>query len=263
MNVILNNKIKNLDELTANKKNSYKKRIQTCLDKYNYTQSELAKLLNTIYVSGDNPLPISVSQTSISRWTGKGKKGLKGFPELENILLLADFFDVNVGYLLGETDCETFTAEKASNYLGLNEDAIKSIRKATSFDTAYRTARASEQEVQTVLNKLFTSKSFFRFIHDLIDLENLYTGKNQDNKILEDLCSELGDELFTEALNKQGAHWEYKDNPDPKLVEAVNRVSDAIDEAYRLSEERLDKTDVVRYRLQKSFNNLIDELYPE
>lgn len=236
-------------------KNSWDERLEMCMKQNGYTQTSLSKAIREKYGT-------STSQTNISRWTNISE-GTQDFPKLSNALMLADFFDVTVGYLLGETDCETFTAEKASNYLGLNEDAIKSIRKATSFDTAYRTARASEQEVQTVLNKLFTSKSFFRFIHDLIDLENLYTGKNQDNKILEDLCSELGDELFTEALNKQGAHWEYKDNPDPKLVEAVNRVSDAIDEAYRLSEERLDKTDVVRYRLQKSFNTLIDELYPE
>ena len=252
---------KNLDEYIDEKKRIWKKQINNCLDKSKYNQSTLAQELNNRYVSGPDQQPLCTSQTSISRWTGK--KGLKEFPDFRNMLLLADFFNVDVGYLIGETDYETFTAEKASHYMGLNEDAIKSIRKATSFDTAFRTISASEHESQVVLNKLFTSKEFFWFIQDLIVLDNLYVEPDPSKKLLAELSGKLDDDLFTEALNAQGTHWEDSDNLSQELIEAIKLVEETIDKADTLNQKRLQSIDVARYRLQKSFNNLISELYPE
>lgn len=51
-----------------------------------------------------------------------------GFPSYENMLNIANFFGVTVGYLTGETDFETFEMEKACKQIGIDEDTGKAIK---------------------------------------------------------------------------------------------------------------------------------------
>ena len=76
------------------------------------------------------------NQADISNWMhvgeidgDTGKK--RGFPSFETMANIASILDVSVGYLIGETDYETFELEKASKYASIAPEAMKAIRDLT------------------------------------------------------------------------------------------------------------------------------------
>ena len=54
-------------------------------------------------------------------------EGVAAFPKFETIMNLADFFNVDVGYLIGETDMQSYSMEKVCNFTGLSDNAITTI----------------------------------------------------------------------------------------------------------------------------------------
>ena len=80
------------------------------------------------------------SQADVSKWMhvgdidGKTKKQ-RGFPAFETMRNIAEILGVSVGYLIGETDFESFDQERASKYLGLSAASITAIRGITSGKT--------------------------------------------------------------------------------------------------------------------------------
>ena len=72
------------------------------------------------------------------------------------MILIADYFGVDVGYLLGETDEETFTMEKAEKYLALNKEAIQAIIDITYPNSSSPLAL----QMRKSINYLLSSKYF-------------------------------------------------------------------------------------------------------
>ena len=102
-------------------------RLQFCLDNKNLTQTEFADRLNERYDT-------KFTQTTISDWLNvdnyRGNRKI-GFPKYENMVLIAEYLEVDLGYLTGETDMETFTIKKVSEYTNLTGDAVNAILKIT------------------------------------------------------------------------------------------------------------------------------------
>ena len=69
-----------------------------------------------------------------------------------------DFFNVDIGYLIGETDYESFTEEKVCDYLSLNSATISVLKTLTHFSNPRR-AEANKK----LLNLFFTSQEFENF----------------------------------------------------------------------------------------------------
>lgn len=118
----------------ADKAYLFRSRLKTQMTSHKLTQSSLANQLNERFGT-------SFTHNDVHRWlsTGeqavkpslKNKDGVIQFPKLETILCLASFFCVDVGYLLGETDMEFFSMEKACAFIGLSPQAVKNIRDIT------------------------------------------------------------------------------------------------------------------------------------
>ena len=96
----------------------------------------------------------------------KRKNSVVGFPKVESMILIADFFGVDVGYLLGETDEETFTMEKAEKYLALNKEAIQAIMDITRPNSSGPLAL----EMRKSINYLLSSKYFKIWFETLDDI---------------------------------------------------------------------------------------------
>ncbi len=157
------------------RKKIWNERLKKCIKDSGYTQELLACDINKKHDK-------DYTQNTISRWQhlGDAKKGVKGFPDYENMLTLANFFGVDVGYLTGETDNETFGMEKASAFLGLNSTAIKNIR-----DLTFPERRANfymSLDMREALNEFLSAAEFKKFFSCL---HSLYVSSQAANKLPE------------------------------------------------------------------------------
>ena len=120
-----------MNDIIQNRADTWNKRLRVLITEKEYSQQSFAKDFNKKYGT-------KCTQKDVSRWvnvgmrkeeinpkTGEKETKIIGFPSYQNMICLADFFNVDVGFLTGETDYESFTAERTSNYLGLNQDSVK------------------------------------------------------------------------------------------------------------------------------------------
>lgn len=150
-------------DLSKEKATCWNIRLKKCIDASNYTQASFSEALNNKYGT-------CYSQKDVSRWLNVGtkiKNGKVGFPKYETILLIADFFRVDVGYLIGETNEVSFSLEKACSYMGLNGDAIKAIREITHPENESSYMR---KDMSDSLNTFLSAERFPNFFQCLFDL---------------------------------------------------------------------------------------------
>ncbi len=99
-------------------------------------------------------------------------------PTWESLVLIADFFNVSVDYLLGRTDARGLNRpdiRAACDYTGLSEEAVNRLRYAgmKKLRDGY-IFQESNQTAHDLLSRLFCSHHFLRFVSSLvmaIDLE--------------------------------------------------------------------------------------------
>lgn len=148
-------------------------RLNQLMKKRGYTQKTFLKEYKSRYGGG--------TQANVSRWLRVGhvtqKNGTAkaiGFPSYENMLNIADFFGVTIGYLTGETDFETFEMEKACQCLGIDENTGKALKDIAS-GKRIRFGRHQLREIRATLRYLLMADSFPRFINGLREYaENIY-----------------------------------------------------------------------------------------
>ena len=102
-----------MNDIEHDKAQGWCNRLHKLMKEKNYTQKSFLKEYKEKYGGG--------TQANISRWLRVGSKiengKTIGFPSYETMSNLADFFGVSVGYLIGETDYESFEMEKVLNQM--------------------------------------------------------------------------------------------------------------------------------------------------
>lgn len=256
-----------------NKAAKWYERVQACFKRYKegeterggsrkVSQSELVRRLEARYPK-EQGRP-SLTQVNISRWLNYGVAGKRGssMPSMEVAIMLADFFEVDVGYLLGETDYRSFTMEDAVNYLGLSEHAIEHIRLATRFDTAFRSVHMLPLEAGKTISSLLGSAKFFDLVMALEEMDRVYNGPDIQKKLFRELEEKYGSETVAEALEFEPYEHEGEE-VDPVFREAYIEVQDAMDKMYAANNERKAYEGKARYELTKAFEEVVRDLYPE
>lgn len=246
----------------------WNQRLKELLEKGNYTQASFVKEYNKKYGT-------KCTQKDVSRWTNVGKRKTEnnkngekitaviGFPSYQNMILLADFFNVDVGFLSGETDYDNFTIEKISDYIGLSQEAIVKIKQATGYSTALSTIRLCDQEVKSVLNNFITSSYFFDLIREFNELNSIYTAPNNIDRSWDELSKQYSDIVIAEALEAIGSHYDGdEDLPSAEVLDAMIKINMLLDNNYIEKETKKLNIDTFKYRLSKTFSNLVDKLYP-
>lgn len=173
-----------MDDLLKEKAKYWKIRLKKCMDACRYTQASFAEALNDKYGT-------SYGQKDVSRWMNTGakiKNGEVGFPKYDTMLLIADFFSVDVGYLTGETDEISFSVEKACSYMGLNGKAIKAIREIThaEYEDTYMW-----KDMRESFNKFLSAEGFPNFFDRLYDLHLTSILPNQENRVFDNQDSAI------------------------------------------------------------------------
>ncbi len=209
-----------MDNIFKRKIECWNKRLKECMDNGGYTQTSFADALNEKYGK-------QFGQKDVSRWQNSGakhKNGEIGFPKYETMALIADFFGVDVGYLTGETNCDSFSLDKACAYMGMNSAALKAIREITSPDTVTTSLMIQDvlQENRDILNMFFTAENFANFFNSLTELKNTSS---------------------------------YIDQTEKRVFANLDAAID-----YKESSERSEK--LAHYELNEAFILLMNEMYP-
>ena len=198
-----------MHDLSIRKAMYWKIRLKECMDAGRYTQASFAEALNNKYGT-------AYGQKDVSRWLHTGdkiKKGEIGFPKYDTMVLIADFFNVDVGYLTGETDEDTFSLDKVCSYMGLNGEAIKVIREITEIEK--KTSYFGKYKRDT-FNKVLAAKEFPDFFESLYDLHYISI---PPNCLFENLDSAID---YMHDLEYQGKLARYTLNEE--LVKLINEI---------------------------------------
>lgn len=201
-----------MNDLSIRKAIYWKTRLKECMDAGKYTQTSFAEALNNKYGT-------SYGQKDVSRWLHTGdkiKKGEIGFPKYDTMVLIADFFNVDVGYLTGETDEDTFSLDKACSYMGLNGESIKAIREITEIEK--KNSYFGKYRRDT-LNKILAAKGFSDFFESLYNLHYMTISTNEENRIFENLDRAIN---YMRDLEYQGKIVRYELNE--ALVVLINEI---------------------------------------
>lgn len=116
-----------MDDISQRRAAIWRMRLKRCMDERGLTQLAFVTQLNRQFLT-------KYHQKDISRWLNTGNRtasGVIGFPKYETMMLIAEFFNVDVGYLTGESDEETFSMQRACDFTGLDSTAVRNIRDWT------------------------------------------------------------------------------------------------------------------------------------
>lgn len=187
-------------------------------------------------------------------------------PPMDKLLEICKIFDCEMGYILGEKDYLQGTKLKTiiTNETGLNVETINAIIQITGTKRECINWGYESEKYRRILNNLLTSKGFLYFIETLAELDDSYQKKEQEQEILIQLSSELGDPLFNKAMKWRDVTSEDEEasNLTTEECEAIKKVNAALDECYELHCEFIQEMKVHRFSIQEALTLLINEMYP-
>ncbi|WP_062533013.1 hypothetical protein [Jeotgalibaca dankookensis] len=145
------------------------------LENHNLTQESFTNKLNRQYYQ-------YFSQKDVSRWTNIGSTYPKkiGFPKFQTMILIAVFFDVDVGYVTGKTNYLTFSLAQASEYTGMSPIAIQ---KKRQFSISDNINNLMIEDQKHALNKFFTANNIELLYYNLYDLYLISTDPERTSKL--------------------------------------------------------------------------------
>ena len=186
-----------------------KKAMSPEIQKSRITQAELAEMMRKRYGEDASSNPNArgkrqFTQQDASNWLNVGASKTKndgqqgetrGFPKMETAIMIADCLNVDVGYLLGETEQVTFDLEKAADYIGLEPSAIASMRDLTTEKNGSR--GAMQEDFARVASRLINADGFFDLLTSFLDIEIA------SEQLMDILEAEVDEAELDSHINKQ------------------------------------------------------------
>lgn len=261
-----------MNDIEYNRAQCWCSRLHKLMKEKNYTQKSFLKEYKEKYGGG--------TQANISRWLRVGSKiengKTIGFPSYETMSNLADFFGVSVGYLIGETDYESFEMEKVCKFLGLEEKTVKAIKGITFGENMGIGANSMSSEYKSAFRYILTASSFPVFIKEAREYaENVYRLKHPI-KYMDIVSAKMRKDLFDLAVqcmdyqfisdDEYGRIDDFEENsvePTEELLEAISILNDAQDKDYAQKCYIEQMVKLSEYELQKIYFEVIKELTKE
>lgn len=261
-----------MNDIEYNRAQCWCSRLRKLMKEKNYTQKSFLKEYKEKYGGG--------TQANISRWLRVGSKiengKTIGFPSYETMSNLADFFGVSVGYLIGETDYESFEMEKVCKFLGLEEETVKAIKGITFGENMGIGANSMSSEYKSVFRYILTASSFPVFIKKAREYaENVYRLKHPI-KYMDIVSAKMRKDLFDLAVQCMDYQCisddeyrridDFEENsvePTEELLEAISILNDAQDKDYAQKCYIEQTVKLSEYELQKIYFEVIKELTKE
>lgn len=251
-----------MHDVIRQKATAWNKNLRSCIKARFRSQAAFADALNEKYGT-------SFNQRTVSRWVSVGEKTqsgtYRGFPEFQNMIFIADTLGVDLGYLIGETNQESFTMEKACEFTGLNDEAIKAIKLMTSRDSAFRMVRMMSSESRPLLNSLLSAKQFCGLIKGLKDLDDVFSTYEMKRKAVVDWAAGLDSDFVAEVLKWAGILEDAQYDglaPNDEVLAGVWKFHESNDNGQAAELELEKDAKIARYELFEAYIALVEELYP-
>lgn len=245
----------------------WRERLSNLMHEKGYTQESFLKEYKSNYGGG--------TQANVSRWLRVGNKikngnELKtiGFPSYENMLNIADFFGVTVGYLTGETDFETFEMEKACRFLEIDEEIAKTIKSIVSGKSFGIFGKYEFKEYSAAFKHLLMTNSFLALIEGLKEYEEINYQKQHPIDHFVEAQKEINPDIIDLAVQCLGYDGydesnDFKENnvqPTKELLEAIYKLNNALEQNCSDEEKNDKEARLCEYSLLKVYFELIKEI---
>lgn len=194
------------------------------------------------------------------------------FPNWTDLVELADFFGKPIGYLIGETDCDSYELQGVADIIGLESEAVTALKCITGKVSVERLlgkttpegekpsagsafvaqdmvekANAEPNACRTVLNRMLTARAFKEL---LISLSNV--GESEYELLMTRLDAEVA-KLQRVDDSKGG---------DEPIMQQMARKTQARDAGLRLREAE-GALKASRYEAYEFYVRLVDEMFSD
>lgn len=238
----------------------WNERFKKRMDELKLSQRKFSALYKERFGTG--------SQADVSKWMRVGEvdsrsnKGRK-FPEFETMRNIAEILGVSVGYLVGETDFETYEMEQVSRYIGLSPTAIEATRAVTSGRAIPPFYKYPDSQRTAALELFLSNPVLAEYLKNICDLAEAMSKEKKQNH------------FFDRAVNKipepyRNAAVELWANPDEAIEKGIEPTAELWAFAHTLDDaacEDMHQPDVTekeiksaKYALQETHIRMIDEL---
>lgn len=208
------------------------------------------------------------SQADVSKWMHVGEidgksKRKRGFPAFETMRNIADVLGVSVGYLIGETDYESFEMERVSKCIGLSESALIGIRNITSGKVIPPFYKYGDPQITAALENLLLTPQIVDYLKGLCELAEAMNREQNPTDVFERTTKKIPESYRDDAI----ALWADAEEavkkgiePTPELWAFANMLDDAACEDMYQPDMSAREIRSARYALQEIQIKLVDEL---
>ena len=226
----------------------------------------------------------SFSQPVINKWLSVNRNQM--FPRYEIMAKMARVLGVSVSRLTGETTFDSIPAQMASEYTGLSNEALRSLRKATRefgspFAGKYMRKDEFNEEAVQLVNAMLTSEKFLDVLLAMKQLSDaIRRTRDEREASFRRIEERYGIAAFRKAehlppIDEEESFHEYWVNNEsalikagitedeiPDLMEIAAKIDSAADDYYVKDQEGEVWDLACRYQVSRAFDRLLDDVFP-
>lgn len=156
------------------------------------TQRKFIEKYKKVYGTG--------SQADVSKWIhvgeidGRSEKP-RNFPDFVTMKKIANILGVSVGYLIGETDYETFELERTCKYTGLDSSAITEICNITSGRAIPPFYKYPDPQITGALNLLLSTPVLFDYLKQICELAQCIDSEKNPKEFFDEALERIPKKL--------------------------------------------------------------------
>ena len=249
-----------LENITKTKEQIWNERLEHRMKEMNLSQRKFIAQYKSRFGTG--------SQADISKWMHVGDldsrtKKPRRFPEFETMQKIAEILEVSVGYLIGETDFETFDQERASAYMGLSSSSITAIRNITTGKAIPPFYKYPNAQRTAALEKLLESTLLVDYLKDICDLAEVIDREKKQIDFFESAKMKIPEKYRNDAV----ALWDDPEKavnqgviPTEELRAFIRFLDDAVSDELSQPDTAAREIKAARFALQERQSKIIDEI---
>ena len=250
-----------LNNIKKTREQIWNERFEQTMRARNFSQRKFIELYKAKFKTG--------SQADVSNWMHIGEidgrtKKKRHFPKFETMRNIAEILGVSVGYLIGETDFESFEMERATNYVGLSSNSISAIKGITSGKAIPPFYKYPDPQSIAALEGILTNNTLVEYLKSICELAEAinrnHNPKNNFQKALDEIPEKHRDAVFTLWQDAEDAIEVKGVIPSEYLWELVKRLDDAACIDMMQPDMHTREINAAKYAAQESHSRMIDEL---
>lgn len=199
---------------------------------------------------------------------------LKGdyFPKWSDLVELADFFGKPIGYLIGETDCDSYELQDVADIVGLEGEAVTALKSITrKMSVEWLLEKSTPEGKRPSADSVFIAQDMIEKVNAEPDACRAVLNRMITSKTFKDLLISLSNvgeseyELLITRLNVEVKRLQQEDDAesvDEQVMQQMARKAQARDAGLSLKEAE-GALKACRYEASEFYVRLVDEMFSD